>query len=146
MNGNSIDILLVEDNPLDAELTLRTLKKNHIANDIYTVSDGEEAIEYLFCTGKYADRHPVAPRVIFLDIKLPKINGLEVLKKIKQDDILHNIPIVMLTSSGEDPDIKSAYALGANSYVVKPVDIISFTKTINDLGMYWLVVNQPPKQ
>ncbi len=145
MNGNSIDILLVEDNPLDAELTLRTLKKHHVANDIFTVTDGEEAIDYLFCRGKYAGRENTPPRVIFLDIKLPKINGLEVLKKIKHDDNLRNIPIVMLTSSVEDPDIKAAYALGANSYVVKPVDICNFTETINNLGMYWLVINQPQK-
>lgn len=145
MTENNIDILLVEDNPSDAELTLRTLKKHHIANNVFVVTDGEEAIDYLFCKGKFSDRINISPKVIFLDIKLPKLNGLQVLKSIKKDDELRNIPIVMLTSSIEDPDIKSAYALGANSYVVKPVEINSFIETINNLGMYWLLVNQQPK-
>ncbi|HNW69122.1 MAG TPA: response regulator [Bacteroidales bacterium] len=145
MTEDNIDILLVEDNPSDAELTLRTLKKHHIANNVFVVTDGEEAIDYLFCKGKFSERNNISPKVIFLDIKLPKLNGLQVLKIIKKDDDLRNIPIVMLTSSVEDPDIKSAYALGANSYVVKPVDINSFIETINNLGMYWLVVNQQPK-
>jgi two-component system, response regulator len=145
MTENNIDILLVEDNPSDAELTLRTLKKHHIANNVFVVTDGEEAIDYLFCKGKFSERSNIPPKVIFLDIKLPKLNGLQVLKIIKKDDDLRNIPIVMLTSSVQDPDIKSAYALGANSYVVKPVDINSFIETINNLGMYWLVVNQQPK-
>jgi len=145
MTENNIDILLVEDNPSDAELTLRTLKKHHIANNVFVVNDGEEAIDYLFCKGKFSERNNIPPKVIFLDIKLPKLSGLQVLKIIKKDDELRNIPIVMLTSSIQDPDIKSAYALGANSYVVKPVEINSFVDTINNLGMYWLVVNQPPK-
>lgn len=145
MTENNIDILLVEDNPSDAELTLRTLKKHHIANNVFVVTDGEEAIDYLFCKGKFSDRINISPKVIFLDIKLPKLNGMQVLKIIKKDDELRNIPIVMLTSSIEDPDIKSAYALGANSYVVKPVEINSFIETINNLGMYWLLVNQQPK-
>ena len=115
MTGNIIDILLVEDNPNDAELTLRTLKKHHIANTCFVVTDGEEALDFLFHRGKYEQRDNSTPRVIFLDIKLPKINGLEVLKKIKQDEHLRNIPIVMLTSSIQDPDIQTAYALGANS-------------------------------
>jgi len=145
MTENNIDILLVEDNPSDAELTLRTLKKHHIANNVFVVTDGEEAVDYLFCKGKFSERCNISPKVIFLDIKLPKLNGLQVLKIIKKDDELRNIPIVMLTSSVEDPDIKSAYALGANSYVVKPVDINNFIETINNLGMYWLLVNQQPK-
>jgi len=145
MNKYNIDILLVEDNPLDAELTIRTLKKHHIANNIFTVTDGAQALNYLFHRGSYSARENGDPRVIFLDIKLPKINGLEILKQIKADNNLNHIPIVMLTSSAEDPDIKTAYNLGANSYVVKPVDINSFTETINNLGMYWLVINQPPK-
>ncbi|MCK9611342.1 MAG: response regulator [Bacteroidales bacterium] len=145
MNDNIVDILLVEDNPQDVELTLRTLNKHHIANNIFVVIDGEEALDYLFCKGKFSERENIPPKVIFLDIKLPKVNGLEVLKTIKMDEELRNIPIVMLTSSLEDPDIKAAYALGANSYVVKPVDIVSFTETINSLGLYWLVINHPPK-
>ncbi|HNX06103.1 MAG TPA: response regulator [Bacteroidales bacterium] len=145
MNKYSIDILLVEDNPLDAELTIRTLKKHHIANNVFTVTDGAQALDYLFCRGDFSERDNGYPRVIFLDIKLPKVNGLEILKQIKANDNINHIPIVMLTSSAEDPDIKTAYNLGANSYVVKPVDINSFTETINNLGMYWLVINQPPK-
>ncbi|HNW91066.1 MAG TPA: response regulator [Bacteroidales bacterium] len=145
MNKICIDILLVEDNPMDAELTIRTLKKHHLANNIYTVTDGEQALNYLNCRGEFAEREKTCPRVIFLDIKLPKINGLEILKLIKANETLRNIPIVMLTSSAEDPDIEAAYALGANSYVVKPVDINSFTETINNLGMYWLGINHPPK-
>lgn len=143
---NTIDILLVEDNPQDAELTMRTLKKNHVANRIYVVADGEEALDFLYCKGQYLKRSNNYPKVIFLDIKLPKLNGLEVLKIIKSDEHLLHIPVVILTSSVEDPDIKAAYSLGANSYVVKPVDFENFSKTINSLDMYWLVVNQPPKQ
>jgi two-component system, response regulator len=146
MNESTIDILLVEDNPQDVELTMRTLKKHHIANRIIVVMDGEEAIDFLYCKGKFSERSNHLPKVIFLDIKLPKLNGLEVLKIIKSDEHLHHIPVVMLTSSVEDPDIKAAYELGANSYVVKPVDFDNFSETINNLGMYWLVVNQPPKQ
>jgi two-component system response regulator len=143
---NTIDILLVEDNPQDVELTMRTLKKNHVANRIFVVTDGEEALDFLQCKGQYLNRVNHLPKVIFLDIKLPKLNGLEVLKAIKLDKNLHSIPVVMLTSSVEDPDIKAAYSLGANSYVVKPVDFGDFSKTINELDMYWLVVNQAPKQ
>ena len=143
---NTIDILLVEDNPQDVELTMRTLKKNHVANRIFVVTDGEEALDFLQCKGQYLNRVNHLPKVIFLDIKLPKLNGLEVLKAIKLDKNLHSIPVVMLTSSVEDPDIKAAYTLGANSYVVKPVDFGDFSKTINELDMYWLVVNQAPKQ
>jgi two-component system response regulator len=143
---NTIDILLVEDNPQDVELTMRTLKKNHVANRIFVVTDGEEALDFLQCNGQYLNRVNHLPKVIFLDIKLPKLNGLEVLKAIKMDKNLQSIPVVMLTSSVEDPDIKAAYTLGANSYVVKPVDFGDFSKTINELDMYWLVVNQAPKQ
>jgi two-component system, response regulator len=142
---STIDILLVEDNPQDVELTMRTLNKHHVANQIFVVTDGEEALDFLYCRNQYAQRSRHLPRVVFLDIKLPKLNGLEVLKTIKSDEHMHHIPVVMLTSSVEDPDIKAAYELGANSYVVKPVDFKNFSETINNLGMYWLVVNQPPK-
>ena len=144
-NISTIDILLVEDNPQDVELTMRTLKKHHVANRIFAVTNGEEALDFLYSRGQYLNRNNNFPKVIFLDIKLPKLNGLEVLKTIKMDEQLHHIPVVMLTSSVEDPDIKAAYSLGANSYVVKPVDFENFSRTINSLDMYWLVVNQPPK-
>ncbi|MCG6537531.1 MAG: response regulator, partial [Syntrophales bacterium LBB04] len=112
----------------------------------FVVTDGEEALDFLFGRNQFSKQGRQLPKVIFLDIKLPKLNGLEVLKTIKSDEHLHHIPVVMLTSSVEDPDIKAAYELGANSYVVKPVDFGNFSETINNLGMYWLVVNQPPKQ
>ncbi|MFH0893981.1 MAG: response regulator [Bacteroidota bacterium] len=144
-NFCTADILLVEDNPQDVELTLRTLEKNHLANQVFVVTDGEEALDFLFCRAKFVQREPRSPKVIFLDIKLPKVNGLEVLKIIKQDKRLRNTPVVMLTSSAEDPDVQAAYQLGANSYVVKPVDFRIFAETIINLGLYWLVVNQSPK-
>jgi two-component system, response regulator len=143
---HAVDILLVEDNPQDAELTLRGLKKRNFANHIELVEDGAEALEFVFCRGKYAEREiSQSPKVILLDLKLPKINGLEVLKAIKTDERTRRIPIVILTSSREDPDIKTAYELGANSYVVKPVNFDSFIEAVANLGMYWLLVNQQPQ-
>ena len=141
-----VDVLMVEDNLQDAELTLRSLKKHKLANHVIVVEDGAEALDFIFCRGKYAERdikHP--PRVIFLDLKLPLINGLEVLRAIKQDTRTRSIPVVVVTSSCEDPDVSAAYELGANSYVVKPVDFESFTKAIGEIGLYWLLINQPPK-
>ena len=141
----AVDVLLVEDNLQDAELTLRSLKKHKLANNVIVVEDGAEALDFIFCRGKYAERdikHP--PRVIFLDLKLPLVSGLEVLRAIKQDTRTKSIPVVV-TSSREDPDISAAYELGANSYVVKPVDFESFTDSIGKLGLYWLIINQPPK-
>jgi two-component system, response regulator len=142
-NIEAIDILLVEDNPQDAELTIRALKKNNISNNIFLVEDGAEAIDFLYCKGKFADRDAKnIPRVVFLDLKLPKINGLEVLKIIKNDDSLKNLPVVIITSSKEDPDIQEAYRLNANSYVVKPIGFDQFKDAILNLGYYWLIVNQ----
>jgi len=142
----AVDVLLVEDNLQDAELTLRSLKKHKLANNVIVVEDGAEALDFIFCRGKYAERdikHP--PRVIFLDLKLPLVSGLEVLRAIKQDTRTKSIPVVVVTSSREDPDISAAYELGANSYVVKPVYFESFTDSIGKLGLYWLIINQPPK-
>ena len=142
----AVDILLVEDNPQDAELTIRALKKSNLANRLITVEDGAEALDFLFCRGKYATRdvgHP--PKVVLLDLKLPKVSGLEVLRALKQDEKTRAIPVVIVTSSREDPDIKTAYSLGANSYVVKPVDFDAFAEAVSSLGLYWLLVNQPPK-
>ncbi|HUW68757.1 MAG TPA: response regulator [bacterium] len=140
-----VDILLVEDSQFDAELTLRSLAQKHIANPIRVVIDGAEALDYLFARGNYADFGPYRlPKIILLDLKLPKLNGLEVLAAIKSDERLRTIPVVMVTSSREDPDIQKAYSLGANSYVIKPIDFDSFSATIGTLGMYWLLVNQPP--
>jgi len=140
-----VDILLVEDNPNDVELTLRALKKRNMANPTHVVEDGAEALDYLFCRGMYADRNAKdIPRVILLDLKLPKVSGLEVLEIIKSDERTKSIPVVVLTSSREDPDIKAAYRLGANSYVVKPVDFNEFLDRMSNLDYYWLLVNQPP--
>jgi two-component system response regulator len=142
----AVDILLVEDNPQDAELTIRALKRHNLANRLFTVEDGAEALDFLLCRGKYTARdngHP--PKVVLLDLKLPKVSGLEVLRALKQDERTRAIPVVIVTSSREDPDIKTAYGLGANSYVVKPVDFDAFAEAVSSLGMYWLLVNQPPK-
>ena len=145
MSTGIVDVLLVEDNPQDADLTIRSLKKFNLANSIFVVEDGAEAIDFIFCSGKYVERdiaHP--PKVIFLDLKLPKLNGLEVLKRLKGDERTRQIPVVVVTSSREDPDIKSAYSLGVNSYVIKPVDFELFAECVSKLGLYWLLVNQPP--
>ena len=142
----AVDILLVEDNPQDAELTTRALKKNNLANRLITVEDGAEALDFIFCRGKYATRNNgQSPKVVLLDLKLPKVSGLEVLRALKQDERTRSIPVVVVTSSREDPDIKTAYSLGANSYVVKPVDFDAFAESVSSLGLYWLLVNQPPK-
>jgi len=142
----AVDILLVEDNPQDAELTTRALKKNNLANRLITVEDGAEALDFIFCRGKYATRNNAhSPKVVLLDLKLPKVSGLEVLRALKQDERTRAIPVVVVTSSREDPDIKTAYSLGANSYVVKPVDFDAFAEAVSSLGLYWLLVNQPPR-
>jgi two-component system response regulator len=142
----AIDILLVEDNPEDAELTVRALKKKNLANRMVVVDDGAEALDFLFCRGKFAKRASgIAPQVVLLDLKLPKVGGLEVLKAMKSDERTRTVPVVVVTSSREDPDIKAAYALGANSYVVKPVDFDAFAEAVSSIGLYWLMVNQPPK-
>ena len=139
----TIDILLVEDNPQDVELTIRALKKRNLANRVYVVEDGAEAIDFLFSRGKYEKRDGNhRPKVVLLDVKLPKLNGLEVLRAIKKDESTRAIPVVMVTSSREDPDIKTAYQLGANSYVVKPVDFDAFMEAMSNLGFYWLLINE----
>jgi two-component system response regulator len=143
----AVDILLVEDNPQDAELTVRALKKKNLANRLVVVDDGAEALDFIFGRGKHAAQAGcAAPQVILLDLKLPKVGGLEVLKTLKQDERTRLIPVVIVTSSREDPDIKTAYALGANSYVVKPVDFDAFAEAVSSLGMYWLMVNQPARR
>jgi two-component system, response regulator len=145
-NSVAVDILLVEDNPQDAELTIRALKKHNLANRLFTVEDGAEALDFILCRGKYKDRSlSNPPKVVLLDLKLPKVSGLEVLRTLRQNDATRSVPVVIVTSSREDPDIKAAYALGANSYVVKPVDFDAFAEAVSSLGLYWLLVNQPPK-
>lgn len=137
-------ILLVEDNPNDVELTMEALAENNIANAVDVASDGEEALDYLYCKGKFSSRPPGNPGVILLDLKLPKINGLEVLGKIRSDDSLKLIPVVILTSSNEESDLTAGYSLGVNAYVVKPVDFSEFVKAIRTLGLFWAIINEPP--
>lgn len=141
-----VEVLLVEDNPRDAELTIRALKKHNLANQLFHVEDGAEALDFLFARGKYEGLeidHP--PKVVLLDLKLPKVNGLEVLRLMKTSERTRSIPVVVVTSSAEDPDVRTAYDLGVNSYVVKPVQFEAFMEAMSKLGIYWLMVNHPMK-
>ncbi len=141
------DILLVEDNPCDAELTIRALRKNNIANEIVHVSDGEAALEFLGGKGPWAASSGGAhqnPKVVLLDLKMPKVDGVEVLRKIRSDPVTQFLPVVVLTSSREDRDVVESYKLGANSYIVKPVDFEKFTEAVRSLGLYWLLLNEAP--
>jgi|ERR1035437_8845739 two-component system response regulator len=138
-----IEILLIEDNESDAEMTIRALKKNNLANKLLHVKDGLEALDFLFAEGKYTDKNiENKPKVILLDLKMPKVSGIEVLQRIKADDRTKEIPVVVLTSSKEDPDIKKCYDLGVNSYVVKPVEFEAFYKAVSEVGLYWMIINQ----
>jgi two-component system response regulator len=142
----SVEILLVEDNPEDLELTQRALRKANLANNIHIVRDGAEALEFLFCEGAHAARKiEDHPKVILLDLKLPKLDGLQVLRRIKGDPRTKAIPVVVLTSSKEQNDVVESYHLGVNSYIVKPVNFERFAEAVQQLGMYWLLFNQPPK-
>jgi two-component system response regulator len=142
---NEKSILLVEDNPDDVELTLMALKESKILNQVNVTRDGVEALEYLFCTGKYAERKPSnLPELVLLDLKLPKLGGLEVLEKLRADPRTRLIPVVILTSSSEEEDVLKSYSLGANSYVRKPVEFHQFVEAVHQLGMYWLLINESP--
>jgi len=144
-NKTEVEILLIEDNQTDAELTLRALKKNNLANRIVLVKDGEEALDFIFARGVFSHRKVEnGPKLVILDLKLPKVDGLEVLKIMKSDARTRAIPVVALTSSREEKDIIESYRLGVNSYIVKAVDFDKFTEAVRDLGMYWLLLNQPP--
>jgi two-component system response regulator len=143
MNDNKVEILLVEDNPHDAELTIRALKKVNLANQLIHLHDGAEALDFLFARGIYADRNVGnRPKVILLDIKMPKVDGIEVLRQLKLNGATRTIPVVIMTSSKEEQDIITSYNLGVNSYVVKPVDFEGFAKAVSELGFYWLITNQ----
>lgn len=148
MHSKTVEILLVEDNLNDAELTIRELKKNNLANELYHVQDGEEALDFMFGTGKYSEKQDLdhRPKLILLDIKMPKMDGIEVLEIIKSNELTKTIPVVMLTSSKEDPDIKRCYELGANSYIVKPVNFEDFTTVISSIRYYWLLINELPNK
>lgn len=142
---HEIQILLVEDNASDAEMTIRALKKNNLANSLLHLKDGAQALDFIFGEGEYEGKNGIQkPKVILLDLKMPKVNGIEVLRRLKGDERTKKIPVVVLTSSKEDPDIIQCYDLGVNSYVVKPVEFDAFHQAISDLGLYWMIVNQPP--
>jgi two-component system response regulator len=145
VNLNEVDILLVDDSQEDVDLTLHALRAENLANHVFVARDGEEALDFLFCTGPYAGRsfdHP--PKLVLLDLKMPKIDGMQVLKRVKSDPRTRTIPVVLMTSSREERDMVSGYELGANSYVQKPVDFDEFRKAVKALGLYWLVTNRPP--
>jgi two-component system, response regulator len=145
MTDGEVEILLVEDNPYDAELTLRALKRANLANDVLHVVDGAQALDYVFGTGAYAGRDPEQrPRLMVLDLKLPKVDGLEVLQRIKSDPRTRLMPVVVLTSSREERDIVASYQFGVNSYIVKPVEFEAFVEAVSRLGLYWLLVNRQP--
>jgi two-component system, response regulator len=140
-----IEILLVEDNPEDAEMTMRALRKRNLANQLHWVKDGEEALDYLFCSGRYAGRNPSQPpKLVLLDIKMPKIDGIEVLRRIKASE-LKLIPVVVMTSSNEERDVVESYRLGVNSYIVKPVQFDAFLDTVAKIGLYWVLTNRVPQ-
>ncbi|MFN2542461.1 MAG: response regulator [Chthoniobacterales bacterium] len=143
---NATEILVVEDNPQDLELTLRALRKANVSNHIQVARDGAEALEFIFCEGPHAGRKiENSPKVVLLDLKLPKVDGLEVLEKMKSDPRTKAVPVVVLTSSKEQKDIVESYRLGVNSYIVKPVEFEGFATAVGELGLYWLLFNQPPK-
>jgi len=145
MDMDELEILLVEDNPTDAELTMRALKRKNLANRLVWVKDGEEALNFIYARGQFADRNPEdLPRLILLDLRMPKVDGLEVLKEIKADENTCRIPVVVLTSSQEDRDIVESYKLGVNSYVSKPVEFDDFIDAVSTLGLYWMLLNKPP--
>jgi two-component system response regulator len=140
-----MEILLVEDNAEDAEMTMRALRKRNLANQLHWVKDGEEALEYLFCTGRYAGRDPGhPPKLVLLDIKMPKVDGIEVLRRIKGSD-LRTVPVVVMTSSNEERDVLESYRLGVNSYIVKPVQFEAFLDTVAKIGLYWVLTNRVPQ-
>ncbi|MBI1223859.1 MAG: response regulator [Bacteroidetes bacterium] len=141
----NIEIVLIEDNPHEAELTIRSLKKHNLANRLVHIDDGQDAMEFLFSTGKYENNIGMLnPKIILLDLKLPKVNGLEILKKIREDERTKHFPVVVLTSSKEESDVFESYKLGVNSYIVKPVNFESFTNAVTEIGLYWMLLNEPP--
>ncbi|MEN7547402.1 response regulator [Rapidithrix thailandica] len=142
---NHIEVVFIEDSLEDSELTLRSLRKYKLANRLKVIDDGQKAVEYLFGDGQSGESITNIPKLILLDLKLPKVSGLEILERMKKEPRFKDIPVVVLTSSNESIDIKKAYELGANSYIVKPVDFAKFTEAIQQVGMYWLLLNQPPK-
>jgi two-component system response regulator len=143
--NHMVEILYIEDNPTDAELTVRALKKKNLANKLMVIEDGAEAVEYLFAQGKHSERNiQDTPQVILLDLKLPKVSGLEILRMLRENEETRHVPVVVLTSSNEEQDIVESYELGVNSYIQKPVDFHNFAEVVSELGYYWLMLNKPP--
>jgi len=146
VNADAVEILLVEDNPQHVELTLRALKKHNLANNVLVAKDGAEALEFIFATDRYHERRiENGPKVILLDLKLPKVDGLEVLRRIKSDERTKAIPVVVVTTSEQEQDVVESYKLGVNSYIVKPVSFDKFIQAVSELGFYWMLLNQPPR-
>jgi two-component system response regulator len=146
VNADAVEILLVEDNPQHVELTLRALRKHNLANHVLVAKDGAEALEFIFATGAYAHRQiENGPKVILLDLKLPKVDGLEVLRRIKSDERTKAIPVIVVTTSEQEQDVVESYELGANSYIVKPVSFDKFIEAVSKLGFYWMLLNKPPR-
>ncbi|MBS1788629.1 MAG: response regulator [Acidobacteria bacterium] len=146
VNADAVEILLVEDNPQHVELTLRALKKHNLANNVLVARDGAEALEFIFAEGAYSQRRiENGPKVILLDLKLPKVDGLEVLRRIKSDDRTKAIPVVVVTTSEQEQDVVESYKLGVNSYIVKPVSFDKFIQAVSELGFYWMLLNEPPR-
>ncbi len=144
--SGAIEILLVEDSPKDAEMTQRALRKHNLGNKLHWVKDGAEAIDYLFCAGAYAARDPdCPPKLVLLDIKMPKVDGIEVLRRVKEDARTRTIPVVVMTSSNEEKDVVDSYRLGVNSYIVKPIDFGAFFETVSKIGLYWVLTNRVPE-
>jgi two-component system, response regulator len=141
-----VEILLVEDTAADAEMTMRALRKNHLANRIHWVKDGAEALEYMFRTDAYAGRDPTLPKLVLLDIKMPKVDGIEVLRRLKAEAATQSVPVVIMTSSEEEKDVVASYRLGVNSYIVKPVQFEAFLKTVAEIGLYWVLTNRLPHE
>lgn len=146
VNADEVEILLVEDNPQHVELTLRALRKQNLANNVLVAKDGAEALEFIFATGAYAERRiENGPKVILLDLKLPKVDGLEVLRQIKSDERTNAIPVVVVTTSEQEQDVVESYKLGVNSYIVKPVSFDKFVQAVSELGFYWMLLNKSPR-
>lgn len=142
----SVEVLLAEDNPSDAEMALRAFRKNNFANKVHWVKDGEEALEYVMCTGRYAGRNTShSPKLLLLDLKMPKVDGIDVLRQLKSEERFKTIPVVIMTSSNEERDVVETYRLGVNSYIVKPVDFSKFVATVAEVGMYWMLTNRVPQ-
>jgi two-component system response regulator len=143
---SKVEILLAEDNPTDAELAIRALRKSGVCSEIFWVQDGEEALHFMQCSGQYAGRTNGTPQLVLLDLKMPKVDGLEVLAKLKADPVLRVVPVVIMTSSDQETDLVKSYQLNANSYIVKPVDFAKFTEQVSRLGFYWISINRAPRQ